>query len=59
MLDVRTMDGEHLDAFTRSLTEAGASRRQVLTGVAGSTLATLATALGFAVAAYLSLRAGV
>ena len=41
-----SMDADRFDALTRSLTGAGASRRQVLTGVGGSTLATLATVLG-------------
>jgi hypothetical protein len=42
------MDGSRFDALTRSLTRAARSRRQVLTGVAGSALVTLVSALGFA-----------
>ena len=39
------MDGPRFDALTRSLTGEARSRRQVLTGLAGTALATLATAL--------------
>jgi hypothetical protein len=42
------MDGSSFDALARSLTGAAHTRRQVLTGLAGSALATLAEALGFA-----------
>ena len=42
------MDADRFDAFTRSLTAVAPSRRRLLTGVAGASLAALATALGFA-----------
>ena len=42
------MDADRFDALTRALIGAAPSRRRVITGVAGSSLATLVTALGFA-----------
>jgi hypothetical protein len=42
------MDADRFDTLARSLIGAAPSRRRVLTGVAGSSLVTLATALGFA-----------
>ena len=41
-------DADRFDAFTRSLTAVAPSRRRLLTGVAGASLAALATAFGFA-----------
>jgi hypothetical protein len=41
-------DADRFDAFTRSQTAVAPSRRRLLTGVAGASLAALATALGFA-----------
>ena len=42
------MDPKHFDALTQSLSSAASSRRRLLTGLAGSAVAALATALGFA-----------
>jgi hypothetical protein len=42
------MDANRFDSLARFLTQATPSRRRLLTGLAGSTLATLATTLRFA-----------
>ena len=42
------MDGSRFDALTRSLTGSASSRRQLLTGLAGSALGMLVAALRFA-----------
>lgn len=42
------MAGGQLDTLTRSLTGGASSRRRLVMGVAGSALAAVATALGFA-----------